>query len=285
MLPTETFTSRLDEPSSGSNTSRYLPRGSPRDCRVRLQLLGGHAGDVAAPLAGARGGSRSPRRRASSAPRPGRSSPRVAERPRSRARRAAEIALNRSRGRRAARPDRPRPPSAALPLATNLRAWVQGRAWRGPRSLRVPPPGPGEHPAPADVLGLEGEELVRGRDRLAARRTAGSPDVAARGRARCGPSARSRSGLRLQRQRTRSKAVRARRLQPVLHSLEHPVGDGSSSSWRSPGTRCGARSGGHPGVRLEERAPSGRGSPARMTTRSSRWVSMAWRRISIASWP
>ena len=32
MLPTETLTSMLDEPSSGSNTSRYLPRGY--DCGI-----------------------------------------------------------------------------------------------------------------------------------------------------------------------------------------------------------------------------------------------------------
>jgi hypothetical protein len=54
IVPTEMLTSTLDDPSSGSNTSRYLPSGYWLGNRVELvHFLGGHAGQVAAPLVGA----------------------------------------------------------------------------------------------------------------------------------------------------------------------------------------------------------------------------------------
>ena len=53
MVPTVTLTSMLDEPSSGSNTSRYWPRGIRRHRIGLVQFLGDHAGEQAAPLAAA----------------------------------------------------------------------------------------------------------------------------------------------------------------------------------------------------------------------------------------
>ena len=54
MLPTGAFTSMLLEPSSGSKASKYLPSGYSAGIGIgSLQLLGHHARQVPAILAGA----------------------------------------------------------------------------------------------------------------------------------------------------------------------------------------------------------------------------------------
>jgi hypothetical protein len=50
MVPTEMLTSMLDEPSSGSNSRRYSPRGCAWGWDAGRPFLGRERGEVAAPF-------------------------------------------------------------------------------------------------------------------------------------------------------------------------------------------------------------------------------------------
>jgi hypothetical protein len=50
IVPTEPLTSVLEEPSSGSKTSRYLPRGYWGQVIDVAHLFGGHSGDMTGPF-------------------------------------------------------------------------------------------------------------------------------------------------------------------------------------------------------------------------------------------